>query len=77
MGALVLLDMSAAFDTVDHMLLVNVLKRRFSIQGHALDWFIDFTADRTQSVLVADTATASAARLITCGVLQGSVLSLK
>jgi hypothetical protein len=76
-GALVLLDMSAAFDTVDHAILANVLQRRFGIQGQALDWFTDFTADRTQSVLVADTATASAASLITCGVPQGSVLGPK
>jgi hypothetical protein len=37
--ALVLLDFSAAFDTVDHKLLIEVLKNRFSFDGIALDWF--------------------------------------
>lgn len=61
-GALVLLDMSAAFDTVDRAILVNVLQRQFDIQGQALNWFTDFTADRTQSVLVTDAATALSMR---------------
>ena len=35
----VLLDMSAAFDTVDHNLLLDRLKTYFGITGSALDWF--------------------------------------
>ena len=35
----VLLDLSAAFDTVDHGILMNVLRERFGIEHHELEWF--------------------------------------
>ena len=41
-GALVLLDLSAAFDTVDHSILIDVLTRRFGIDGSALSWVAEF-----------------------------------
>ena len=37
--ALVVLDLSVAFDTVDHGILFEVLNHRFSIDGSALDWY--------------------------------------
>jgi len=36
---LVLLDPSAAFDTVDHDILLEVLQNRFSINDIPLSWF--------------------------------------
>ena len=36
---LVLLDLSAAFDTIDHGILIDRLKTRFGINGTALQWF--------------------------------------
>ena len=41
-GALMLLDLSAAFDTVYHQILSDVMRRRFGIAGGALDWMVNF-----------------------------------
>ena len=48
---LVLLDLSAAFDTVRHDTLLNRLKSR---HGKALEWFVSYLADRAQRVTVND-----------------------
>ena len=37
--AIVAFDLSAAFDTVDHQILINVLNKRFNIKNVALEWF--------------------------------------
>ena len=51
---LVLLDLSAAFDTVRHDTLLNRLKSRFGVDGKALEWFASYLVDRTQRVTVND-----------------------
>jgi len=40
--ALVLLDLSSTFDTVDHSTLLTVLHRRFSVEESAMDWFTSY-----------------------------------
>ena len=50
----VLLDLSAAFDTVDHNKLQDTLKYRFKITGPALDWFMSYLSNRTFRVKVKD-----------------------
>ena len=52
-SAFVLLDLSAAFDTVDHGVLLDVLNLRFGIVDRALAWFRSFLSNRTQSFCVA------------------------
>jgi len=49
-SALCLLDLSAAFDTVDHPLLPTQLKERFGVIGKALGWFQSYLHGRTYSV---------------------------
>src|SRR3989441_6086033 len=45
-----LLDLSAAFDTVDHEILLRRLKITFGIDDSALSWITSFLSDRTQQV---------------------------
>ena len=69
---LLLLDLSAAFDTVDHKILLGRLSSRLGIKGKALDWLRSYITDRTQLVKVDDAS--STVRPLHWGVPQGSVL---
>ncbi|XP_070556586.1 uncharacterized protein [Ptychodera flava] len=69
---LVMLDLSAAFDTVDHEVLLHRLQFRFGITGTALSWFRSYLNNRTQCVKVGS-ATSSSTHMKS-GVPQGSVL---
>ena len=71
-SALVLLDLSAVFDTVDHSIMLQVLRDRFCVEGRALEWFESYLCDRTQTYQVKDQQ--SRPRKVDCGVPQGSVL---
>ena len=69
---LVLLDLSAAFDTVDHSLLLQTLSLRMGIRGNALKWIESYLTGRTQSVCI--DGHYSDKHVLKCGVPQGSVL---
>ena len=51
-AVLLLLDLSAAFDTVDHNLLLNRLGYKFSISGKALQGFKSYLSQRSQFVSI-------------------------
>uniref|UniRef100_A0A669ESL6 Reverse transcriptase domain-containing protein n=1 Tax=Oreochromis niloticus TaxID=8128 RepID=A0A669ESL6_ORENI len=72
-SVLVLLDLSSAFDTVDHQILIHRLNLMVGISGSVLKWFTSFLEDRTLLVSVGNFRSDVAKFL--CGVPQGSVLS--
>ena len=68
----VFLDLSAAFDTIDHTILVNRLRNDYGLSGKALDWLESYLTDRYQSVHIKDNS--SEYTKLKFGVPQGSVL---
>ena len=68
---LVLTDLSAAFDTIDHEILIQRLYD-LGIRGAALNWFKSYLYERTQSVTIK--GVRSEKRELVYGVPQGSVL---
>ena len=69
---LVLLDLSAAFDTIDHNILIKRFECSFGVKGTALKWFASYLKNRTQSVKVS--GFQSEKGFLQFGVPQGSVL---
>ena len=69
--ALVLLDLSATFDTIDHNILLSYLKSWFGLGGTVLKWFASYLGDRCQVVKIGSTL-SELSRLI-YGVRKGSV----
>ena len=67
---LVLLDLSAAFDTVSLDILSQIFKYRFNIQGGVLSWFQTYLSDRKQRVMINNTI--SEMYSLKYGVPQGS-----
>ena len=70
-----MLDLSAAFDTIDHHILLTRLKNTFGITGHALQWFDSYLSDRYQCVTVGEAVSED--EILKFGVPQGSVLGPK
>ena len=70
-SVLTLLGLSAAFDTIDHSILLTRLESTFSIRDLALSFFRSYLQDRTQVVTVNEIKPSPS--LLTCGVPQGAL----
>ena len=70
--ALTLLDLSAAFDTIDHATLTDRLSDWYGISGQAQIWFSSYLQNRLQSVKIKDTFSDKVT--LPYGVPQGSEL---
>ena len=68
----VLLDLSAAFDTVDHDILIQRLTTKFGINGVVLNWFKSYLEGRSQHFSVQ--GSVSEKFDLKWGVPQGSCL---
>ena len=67
-----MLDLSAAFDTIDHDILLSRLCNVYGITGDALDWFRSYLSGRIQRVVIEDSVSVD--QELAFGVPQGSVL---
>ena len=65
-------DLSAAFDTVDHNILIERFHTAFGISGPVLSWIKSFVRMRTQTVIF--NGTKSTQSVLDCGVSQDRVL---
>jgi len=70
--AVVLLDLSAAYDTVDHQILLQIMNRRFAVAGKALDWCQSYLSHRSQTFCI--NGQLSGPFPVDCNVPQVSVL---
>ena len=51
---LVAINLSAAFDTVDHGILIDVLNNAFSVGGKSLDWFKSYLYPRSCKINIGE-----------------------
>jgi len=71
LAMLTLLDLSAAFDTVDHYILLKGLNISYGISNSVLGWLTSYLSNRTQFVQL--NGSCSKSSVVTCSVPQGSV----
>ena len=69
---LLLLDLSAAFDTVNHEILIAKLKKIYGLKSTVINWFKSYLSDRTFTVTI--NGQRSSKCYLRIGVPQGSIL---
>ena len=67
-----MLDLSAAFDTIDHDILLSRVCNVYGITDNALDWFRSYLTGRIQRVVIEDSVSVD--QELGFGVPHGSVL---
>ena len=72
---MLILDLSAAFDAIDHDILLSRLCIVYGITGNPLDWFRSYLTGRIQRVVIEDSVFVD--QELDSGVTQGSVLGPK
>ena len=72
MTVLIMLDLSAAFDVIDHDILLKRLEYSYGISDNTLSWFESYLKDRTQCVSVGNATSSDL--VLNFSVPQGSVL---
>ena len=70
---LLLLDLSAAFDTVDHDILLDILSKEIGVSDTVLQWIRSFLKGRRQAIIINGVKSGYRDNLF--GVPQGSVLA--
>ena len=71
--ALIMIDMSSAFDTIHHKILLNRLSKSFGLKNEVLEWFKSYLNERSQFICVNNILSDSVN--LSSGVPQGSVLA--
>ena len=71
-SVLMLLDLSSAFDTIDHCILIDRLEKWVGLSGSALKWFTSYLAERQFSVSLGDLRSNPVQ--VEYGIPQGSIL---
>ena len=69
MTALLAIDLSAAFDTIDHGILISVVRERFGITDTALSWFESYLCPQYCKVNIGTNYSEN--RELVCSVPQG------
>ena len=71
---LVLLDFSAAFDTVNHGMLPRVVRSKLGVGGTVLAWLGSYLSGRSQRIIVDGIRSRARSYQLSSGVPQGSCL---
>lgn len=72
LNGVVFLDIKKVFDSINHSILLNKMKKRFGISSIELKWFESYLSNREQQCSINEQL--SSKKTITCGVPQGSNL---